>query len=274
MTVDVEARRTTARSARTRAAVLDALEALVREGDPAPPARVVASRAGVSVRSVFAHFSSLEELHAAMADRVIAQVVDLIEPIDHHASLTRRVVALCEQRATINEHIAPLRRAAALQRATSPALAEVREQGRRSWREQLATLFEPELSVLDEGTRTRTVATLTALMAGETWDQLTTEDGLGVEEAVLATSEAVTAVLLAVSPRQQASGNVGESLPPDSTDVQIDRLLEAIEAGAPVELVAPRLRSLRERRTGPASGDRSPGRNAAQSSTSDIAKSH
>src|SRR5688572_23169945 len=102
------------RAERSRSSLLDALEALVREGDPAPSAKAIAARAGLSTRSLFAHFPSLEELHRAMVERVTVQVIGLLRPVDPTAPLAARVVDVCEQRARVNEAIGPVRRAAAL----------------------------------------------------------------------------------------------------------------------------------------------------------------
>ena len=60
----------TARSQRTRSAIVAACIELVEEGDLRPTAPRVAERAGVSVRSVFQHFDDLEGLFAAVGDRV------------------------------------------------------------------------------------------------------------------------------------------------------------------------------------------------------------
>ena len=54
----------TTRSARTRDAVIEALHALIVAGDPKPNAQRIAERAGVSTRTVFAHFASLDDLAA------------------------------------------------------------------------------------------------------------------------------------------------------------------------------------------------------------------
>ena len=58
-----------ARGARARAAIVDALLALIEAGELRPSAARIAERAGVSLRSVFQHFKDVESLFAAMADR-------------------------------------------------------------------------------------------------------------------------------------------------------------------------------------------------------------
>ena len=58
-----------ARSQRTRNAVVDALLDLNREGNLRPTAREIAERANVSLRSVYVHFDDLEDLFLAAAKR-------------------------------------------------------------------------------------------------------------------------------------------------------------------------------------------------------------
>jgi AcrR family transcriptional regulator len=244
------------RAERSRSALLDALEALVREGEPAPSAKAIAARAGLSTRSLFAHFPSLEELHRAMAERVTAQVVGLLHPVDPTAPLAARVVDVCEQRARVNEAIGPIRRAAALQRPTSPALREAREHSRQASTAQVERVFATDLAALDDGSRRRRVALIDAVLSGETWEQLSAGHGLASEEAVLALSEAVLALVAPTSPTSTAvddppPSHAGGEEASAGPDPQVERLLDALEAGAPAELVAPRLRRLHLRRPTP-----------------------
>src|SRR5690606_1757083 len=102
----------TERSRRTRAALLDAVVALIREGDHQPSAEAIAERAGVAPRSGLPHFESLEALNAAVVERATAATIALLQPIDPRQPLARRVTEVCEQRALVNREIGPLRRAA------------------------------------------------------------------------------------------------------------------------------------------------------------------
>src|SRR4029450_8701570 len=58
-----------ARGERARAAIVDALLVLIESGELRPSAARIAQRAGVSLRSVFQHFSDVESLFAAAASR-------------------------------------------------------------------------------------------------------------------------------------------------------------------------------------------------------------
>jgi len=59
----------TARSARTRDAVVRALLGLISEGDVRPTAGRIAERAGISLRSVYVHFDDLDDLFLAAFQR-------------------------------------------------------------------------------------------------------------------------------------------------------------------------------------------------------------
>lgn len=230
------------RSERTRTALLDALEHLIRSGALAPSARDVAAVAGVSERSLYAHFASVEDLHAEMAGRAAEQVIAVLHPIDPGRRAVDRIVDLCEQRAAVHRQIGPLRRAAAVRRWSSPALQAAHAATREASTAQLRRVFAAELDERDEATRERTVAVLDALLDGEAWDRLVIDSGLDDEAAILALTEAVTAVLGAPPvPARRA---------PADPDDRVARLLDSLEAGAPPELIAPRLRRLVERPAG------------------------
>jgi TetR/AcrR family transcriptional regulator, regulator of autoinduction and epiphytic fitness len=248
-----------ARSQRTSEAVVDALMALIREGDPKPGARQVADRAGVSTRTVFAHFATLEDLYRAAVERATAMVLSLLTPIDPGRPLAERIDSLCRQRAQVNEEIGPIRRAAALQAPFSPTLAEAQAYGRRASFEQLDRVFAAELGRLDSRARRRRRAAADAALSGEAWDLLRTTHGLSVDEARAAMHEAVRPLL--TPPDAPAAAE-----PPPPTDPQhaarvdaaeralagvdrkIDRLVAAIESGSPADLLAPRLHELRDER--------------------------
>ncbi len=161
-----------ARAARTRDAVVEALLSLLDEGNFRPTARQVAERASVSLRSVYVHFDDLEDLFSAAAHRHFERVRDLIERIPDHGPLETRLDAFTKQRARIHEASAQVRRAAVLQEPFSPALAEVLALARRLSRAEIELVFGPELGRREGAARSRLVVQLDLLSSASTWETL------------------------------------------------------------------------------------------------------
>jgi AcrR family transcriptional regulator len=254
-----------ARAQRTRRAVIDALLTLIAEGDASPGAQRVAERADVSTRTVFAHFTSLEDLHCASVEQATVHALSLLSPIDVDQPLAGRIDALCHQRGRLNEELGPVTRAAALRAPASVPLARAVERGRRASREQIDRIFAAELARLDEPARRWCRATLDALVGPDVWDVLRSTHGLPPHEARLAVREALHAQLS--SPGSPADNELTPVAAPrpgagadDSSrsddagyavadiDRKIERLVAAIEAGAPADLVTLRLHELKAAR--------------------------
>jgi len=134
--------------ARTRRVIVRALLDALDEGEPAPTARALAARAGVSERSVFVHFADLDELRVAAAEHELDQVRALLEPVPAELPLQDRVQVLLAQ----HERAYPVqRRLAALVRArTSDVLDAQARAGERAFREHLAAVFAAEVGDDDE----------------------------------------------------------------------------------------------------------------------------
>jgi AcrR family transcriptional regulator len=172
-----------ARSQRTREAVVDALLALIRDGEPRPTARAIAERASVSLRSVYVHFDDLEDLFVAVAERQMAVVGTMIHRIALDAPLEARITDMCSQRARIFEEVGPVRRAAALQAPTSPTLSSLLTKLRSDSRDMLARVFRPELDALSEPARRARLAALDAMLSPEGWDLIRSTHGLSFGDA-------------------------------------------------------------------------------------------
>lgn len=185
----------TARAQRTRRSVVEALEALLTEGVVAPSAAQIARRANVSTRSIYGHFSSLEDLFGAVAERTTQRTLSLLRPIDPDAGLDERIDEICAQRAQVNEEIGPIRRAAARQDASSPTLAASRALGRTASREQVARIFGRELDRLPVEQQAGRIGAVDALLSGETWDLLRGAHGLTAERARAATTDGLRQLL-------------------------------------------------------------------------------
>ena len=173
----------TARAERTRQSVVDALLALIAEGDLRPTGARIAERAGVSLRSVFQHFEDLEALLAAAVARQTSRISELMVPLPRQGPVAPRIRALVDQRAKIYEFIAPTRRAALLQEPFSATLRRGRETLLQRSLVQLDDVFGTELSALDTADRREVTAAVSAATAWETWEHLRNRQHLGVAPA-------------------------------------------------------------------------------------------
>lgn len=172
-----------ARAARTRQAVVDALLALLEEGNLRPTAREVADKAEVSLRSVYVHFDDVEALFLAAAIRHQERMQQVRGELVVTGSFEERLEAFIERRARSYEYDSNVRRAALLQEPFSPALREVLALGRRLINSQVDEVFAPELAEAgsSQGAFQRRAIILASCPAA--WDDLRLRQKLPVEEA-------------------------------------------------------------------------------------------
>jgi len=185
-----------ARARRTRRAIVDALLALIEDGDVAPTAPRIAERAGVSVRSIYQHFEDLEALFAASSTRQIERIQALVGPIDASLPRADRVAAFTEQRARLLEAITPVRRAALLQEPFSPQLRRSREWVMAIAREEVSRLFAAELDAAEPTERQELLAAIDAAAGWSMWDSLRTS-GLAADAARRVVARTIDALLSA-----------------------------------------------------------------------------
>jgi AcrR family transcriptional regulator len=177
-TTDVGIDGRNARATRTRSAVVGALLALIEEGDLRPPARRVAERARVSLRSVYVHFDDLEDLFCAAAAQQFAKISELVSPLPTDGPLGARLEAFVDQRARVLEAGAPVRRAAMVQAPFSPTLARVVDMGRHAGRTEVERVFHTELNARSVAERRSLLAALSTIAGAEAWESLRTVEHL------------------------------------------------------------------------------------------------
>jgi TetR/AcrR family transcriptional regulator, regulator of autoinduction and epiphytic fitness len=153
------------RSTRTRAAIIDAHFALMLEGDLQPTAAKVAERAGVSLRTLWAHFQNLEAMFAAAGQKALQVQYAGFRPIPADQPLADRIEQFCKQRAQMLESIAGASRAAQLRIEYSPQLRQNRARHTARLREELAELFAPELAAAGDAAPDL----LTTMVVATTW---------------------------------------------------------------------------------------------------------
>ncbi|MGH9015153.1 MAG: TetR/AcrR family transcriptional regulator [Acidimicrobiia bacterium] len=184
-----------ARAARTREAVVEALLELIDKGNPRPTAREIADQAGVSLRSVYVHFDDLEDLFTAAAQKWFQRMTKLFRPLPTEGPLAERLEAFVAQRCRLLEVNAPVRQAALLQEPFSPTLATVLQLGRKAARDQLELVFAPELGPERGAARQRLLAALDVVAGTATWDTLRQHNDLSAEAARRVVAEMLTRLL-------------------------------------------------------------------------------
>jgi AcrR family transcriptional regulator len=165
------------RSETSRDKIVEAMLALVAEGQITPSADQVATRAAVGLRSVFRHFKDMESLYAEMTGRLSGQYAMWLVPYES-ADWRGQVAETIERRLTTYERLMPFKRAADAHRHESPAIQANYSDTLAMMRTRLKSLL-PEAIAGDEAV----FETIDLLLSFETWQRLRMEQGLPVEKA-------------------------------------------------------------------------------------------
>jgi AcrR family transcriptional regulator len=185
----------TVRAERTRQALVDALLALLYEGELRPTAERIANRAGVSERSLFQHFADREALYQAVALQQYERIAPTLEPIDLALPLPERIDAFVAQRARLLEEVTPVRRAALLLEPESQVVAGWLQSVRRQKARELERVFRAELDTLDQRERGVVLGALVAAAAWTSWESLRAHQRLSVERSRMAMRRTIGSLL-------------------------------------------------------------------------------
>lgn len=169
------------RSERSRTAVVDALLELHRDGHLRPGASQIASRAGVSERSVFRHFEDLDTLVEEAIARQWARVGPTFAPPDPRGTSDQRIAALADQRLAIHDAVAPTARAAMLLAPDSHRLTETLARRRQLLDHQVVTHFAADLATRGARDRVELMRALAAVASFEHIEHLRV--GMGLDTA-------------------------------------------------------------------------------------------
>jgi TetR/AcrR family transcriptional regulator of autoinduction and epiphytic fitness len=162
-----------ARALRTREAIVDALLALIDDGELKPPAPRIAQRAGVSLRSIYQHFEDLEALFAAAHSRYTDRLLTLMAEIPGDWELDRRLDAFVDQRSRLLETVTPARRAALVQEPFSEQLRDGRDRIYAVAKAEVARVFRAELAaVSSDEDRSDLLHALSTVASWDAWDVL------------------------------------------------------------------------------------------------------
>ncbi|WP_349876702.1 TetR/AcrR family transcriptional regulator [Micromonospora sp. HUAS YX12] len=184
-----------ARAERTRAAIVEAHLALIDSGDLRPTGERIAERAGVSLRTLWTNFKDMETLFAATGRRVGERQAALWRPVPPELPLTGRIAAFCDQRARLLEVLAPSARASALREPFSPQLRRNRETAIARVRQEIESVFGPELAHAGPD-REQLLDALTVAGTWSAWSMMRDSMGLDVEAARAVMARTLGALLV------------------------------------------------------------------------------
>jgi AcrR family transcriptional regulator len=190
----------TARSLRSRQAVVEALLDLLEEGNLRPTAAQIAERAGLSLRSVFQHFPNLENIFAAAAEGHLARLEPLRAAIPRDRPLAERLDLFSERRSKLLEAITPVRRASLRVEPFSGEVSRHLDASRELGRREVTVVFALELGRCAGPARRHLLARMSASSGWAMWDALRRHEGLDPAEARTQMREILAALLAPYSP--------------------------------------------------------------------------
>ena len=185
-----------ARSERTRRAIVAAHLALIDEGDLKPTGERIAERAGVSLRTLWTNFKDMETLFAATGELVREKQDSIDRPISPELPLTERVEEFCQQRSEVLEMLAPSARASQLREPFSAQLRKNRAGNIARVTRQLEEVFAPEITMAG-ASREQLLNALTVACTWSAWSMMRDELHMSVDDARDVMSRTVAALLVA-----------------------------------------------------------------------------
>lgn len=161
-----------ARGLRTRGEIIAVLLELVREGDISPTMQGIADRAGVSVRSIYQHFTDTEGLYKEVGEEILSWATDQAVEMDPSAPLAARIEHFVTGRSQNLESLTNVSRAANLIEHNSPALQRIRATINGLARDRVAESFRLELAKLNKQSANALLDTLDVWCSLAAWDHL------------------------------------------------------------------------------------------------------
>lgn len=196
---DVNADGRTARRNRNLEAVLEAMVALIAEGQTVPTAAAVAVRSGVSQRSVNRYFGEVRKLQRAAVERELARGLPRYKlSAIGRGPRDRRIRDFVEMRIRAHEATGPVARAATVYSGTSKFIRNEFEVVRVMLRDQIARQFAPELDALPSHLGFSILLALDTLFQFASLDHYLVDLMLPPEETIERLVAAVTQLLAAV----------------------------------------------------------------------------
>jgi AcrR family transcriptional regulator len=179
----------------SKALVVGALLDLLRAGEIDPSIRDIATRAGVSERTVFRHYEDTEQLFAAAVIEQLRRIAPLMDMPRTGGPRRGRIGDLVRQRVRLYEEISPVMRAAMREAPLHPVIREGDDRFQAALRGQVTAIFADEISCVPKKDQRLIVASLEAMTSWAVWESLRTTQRLGIDVAASVMKRSVEAIL-------------------------------------------------------------------------------
>ena len=172
------------RRKRNREAVVEALLDLYRDGNLTPSTEEIAARSGLSPRSLFRYFEDVDGLTRSAIMVQEARLMPLVA-IDAgpQEATDRKIAALVEQRFRLFDAVGNVAAVVRLRAPINPTLAAELRRNRRFLRNQVSSLFAPELAAMGEPQSEAILAAADNLTSYESYQLLTEDRSMASPEA-------------------------------------------------------------------------------------------
>jgi AcrR family transcriptional regulator len=184
------------RRERNRQDIVDALLGLIENGETEISAALIASKAGLSERSIFRYFDDVNDLYRSVCDLAFSKEIEYALIDDAGVgSLDTKIENFVNQRVriyTMNEKIAPAARSFAFK---NPIIKNQLVVGRKLLRTQIIKHFAEELSVFDKQQQQVAVAIIDSLTTFEHYDMMRSDQKMSVQTIKSVLTESIRKAL-------------------------------------------------------------------------------
>jgi len=184
------------RRERNRQDIVDALLGLIENGETEISAALIASKAGLSERSIFRYFDDVNDLYRSVCDLAFSKEIEYALIDDAGVgSLDTKIENFVNQRVriyTMNEKIAPAARSFAFK---NPIIKNQLVVGRKLLRTQIVKHFAEELLVFDKQQQQVAVAIIDSLTTFEHYDMMRSDQKMSVQTIKSVLTESIRKAL-------------------------------------------------------------------------------
>jgi TetR/AcrR family transcriptional regulator, regulator of autoinduction and epiphytic fitness len=184
------------RRERNRQDIVDALLSLIENGETEISAALIASKAGLSERSIFRYFDDVNDLYRSVCDLAFSKEIEYALIDDAGVgSLDTKIENFVNQRVriyTMNEKIAPAARSFAFK---NPIIKNQLVVGRKLLRTQIMKHFAEEFSVFDKQQQQVAVAIIDSLTTFEYYDMMRSDQRMSVQAIKSVLTESIRKAL-------------------------------------------------------------------------------